>query len=163
MITAVTFYDVVLFIHILAVVLAVGPTFAYPVFLAVAERTDPRGLPAVGRGIVAWDRIGALMLVVILAAGFYLVADGSWSFGEFYISFGFVAVIVIGALNGAYFGPKTKQLVEISERDIAAAGDGEVKLSAEFSALNQQLARVGTFTGILVILTIYIMTAKPFL
>ena len=164
MLTAVTFYDVILFFHILAVVLAFGPTFAYPVFLAVAERTDPRALPAVGRGIVTWDRIALFLLVVLLAAGLYLVADSpAWGLGDFYISWGLLVVIIIGGLSGAYFTPKTKRLVELAERDIAAAGDGEVQLSAEFQALNRQVGQVGTFAGILIILTIYVMTAKPFL
>lgn len=164
MLTAVTFYDVVLFFHIVAVVLAFGPTFAYPVFLAVAERTDPRALPAVGRGIVTWDRIALFMLVVLLAAGLYLVADSpAWGLGDFYISWGLLVVIIIGGLSGAYFTPKTKRLVELAERDIAAAGDGEVQFSSEFQALNKQLGQVGTFAGILIILTIYVMTAKPFL
>jgi hypothetical protein len=162
MIGAVQFYDVVLFFHILAVVLAFGPTFAYPLFLIVGERTDPRSLPAIGRGIIAWDRIGRVLLVVILAAGLYLVAD-RWEFSDFYISWGFVAVIVVGGLSGAYFAPKTKELVELAERDIAAAGSAPVTLSAEFNALNKQIGRVGTALGIFLILTIYVMTAKPFL
>lgn len=160
---AVAFYDVILWVHITAVVLAFGPTFAYPVFGAVAERTDPRALVAVGRGILAWDRIASVMLVVILAAGIYLVADGPWSFSDFYVSWGFLAVIVIGGLVGGYFTPKTKKMIELVERDVAASGSGPVKLSAEYSALNAQVAKVGTFAGLLVIVTIYIMTAKPFL
>lgn len=163
MVTAVTFYDVVLFFHILAVVLAFGPTFAYPVFLAVAERTDPRSIPAVGRGIAAWDRIGIMLLVVILAAGLYLVADNpAWSFGDFYVSFGFVAVIVLGGLAGAYFTPNTRKLIELAERDLAASAP-DAELSAEFQALNRRVGQVGTLAGILVIITIYVMTAKPFL
>ncbi len=105
MITAVQFYDVVLFFHILLVVLAFGPTFAYPLFLATAERTDPRGLPGVGRAIIAWDRIAQIMLLGILIAGIYLVATESglgaaWEFSDFFVSWGFVAVIVIGAALG---------------------------------------------------------------
>lgn len=160
---AVTFYDVVLFVHILAVVLAFGPTYAYGVFLAVAEKTDPRALPAVGRGIQTWDRIAQGMIVLMLLAGIYLVADGVWSFGDFYVTWGFAATIIIGGLIGGFFTPKTRELIELAERDIAAAGDGEVTLSEEFNALNQRLAQVGTIAGILVILTIYVMTAKPFL
>jgi hypothetical protein len=159
----VTFYDVVLFVHITAVVLAFGPTFAYPVFLAVAERTDPRSLPAVGRGIAAWDRVALILLVVIIAGGLYLVADGPWSLGDFYISFGFLAVIIIGGLSGAYFTPKTRRLVELAERDIAASEPGATRLSEEYQVLNRQVGKVGTLAGLLVIVTIYVMTAKPFL
>lgn len=162
--TAVTFYDVVLWVHITAVVLAFGPTFAYPVFLAVAERTDPRSLPVVARGVLAWDRIGQMLLIVILGAGIYLIADSPfYELSDFYISWGFLAVIAVGALSGGFFTPKTRVLIEIAERDIAASGPGEVKLSAEFQALSGRIARVGTATGILILLTIYVMTAKPFL
>lgn len=164
--TAVTFYDVVLWVHITAVVLAFGPTFAYPVFLAVAERTDPRSLPVVARGVIAWDAIGRVLLVVILLAGIYLIADSpAWELSDFYVSWGFLAVIVVGGLSSGYFTPKTRRLIEIAERDIAAsaASGGDVKLSAEFQALNGQVAKVGTATGILILLTIYVMTAKPFL
>jgi hypothetical protein len=157
--TAVTFYDVVLWVHITAVVLA------YPVFLAVAERTDPRSLPAVARGILAWDRIGQGLLVVILLAGIYMVADGPWELSDFYVGWGFLAVIVVGGLSGGFFTPKTQQLIEIAERDLAAsaASGGEARLSDEFQALSGQVAKVGTGTGIFLLLTIYVMTAKPFL
>lgn len=163
---AVQFYDVVLFFHILAVVLAFGPTFAYPVFLAVAEKHDPRALPAVGRGIQAWEKIGNPMLVVLLAAGLYLVIeDGGrgWSFGDFYISWGIGYLIVLGAIVGMFFSPQTQKAIEIAERDIAASGPGEVKLSQEFHDLNKKIGTVGQIVGILSIITIYIMTAKPFL
>lgn len=164
MVTAVAFYDVILFVHITAVVLLLGPTYAYPVFLAVAERTDPRALPAVGRGIAAWDRIGLLMLVVVLAAGLYLVGDSeAWSFGDFYVTWGFAYVLLIGGMSAMYFSPKTVQLIELAERDIAASGSGEVKLSAEFHSLSARVGQVGTILGVLGILTIYFMTAKPFL
>lgn len=163
MLTGVQFYDVVVFFHILLVVLAFGPTYAYGVFLAVAERTDPRSLPAVARGIQAWNRIAQLLLLGILIAGVYLVADGPWGWGDFYVSWGFVAVIVVGAASGGYFMPKTKELIEIGERDVAAAGEGPVQLSADFQALNQQVAKVGMAVGLFVVLTIYVMTAKPFL
>lgn len=164
MFTAVQFYDVVLFFHIALAVLAFGPTFAYPLFLAIAERTDPRSLPVVAKGIIAWDRIAQILLLGILIAGIYLVADSeAWEMSDFYIGWGFVAVIVIGGLSGGYFTPKTKQVIGILERDIAAAGDGPVTLSPEFQALNKRIGQVGTATGLLIILTIYVMTAKPFL
>jgi hypothetical protein len=163
MIYAVTFYSVVLFFHILAVVLAFGPTYAYGVFMATAERIDPRSVPAVAAGILVWNRITQGMLLVILLAGIYLVSDGAWDFSDFYVGWGFVAVIFTGAMSGAYFHPKTEQLKTLAERDIAAAGEGPVTLSAEFQALNGQIAKAGMFTGLVVMLTIYVMTAKPFL
>jgi hypothetical protein len=163
MLTGVQFYDVVVFLHITLVVLAIGPTYAYGVFLAVAERTDPRAIPVVARGIMTWDRAAQIMLLGILLAGIYLVADGPWEFSDFYVSWGFVAIIVFGGASGAFFMPKTKELIGIAERDIAASSDGSVRLSEEYQALSGALAKVGTAVGLFGILTIYVMTAKPFL
>ena len=165
---AVTFYSVVLFFHILAVVLAFGPTYAYGVFAATAERMDPRAVPVVAAGILVWNRVTQGLLLVILLAGIYLVATDSglgsaWEFGDFFVAWGFIAVIFTGAMGGAYFQPKTEQLKTLAERDIAAAGDGPVTLGADFQALSGQIAKAGMFTGLVVALTIYVMTAKPFL
>jgi len=163
MLQAVTFYDVGVFFHILFVVLALGPTYAYGVFLAVAEKTDPRAIPVVARGVMAWDRVAQIMLLGILVAGLYVVIDGPWEFSDFFVSWGFVAVIIFGGASGAFFMPKTKELIAVAERDIAASGQGEVKLSADFQALSGALAKVGAAVGLFGVLTIYVMTAKPFL
>ena len=46
---AATFYEVVLAVHIMAVVIAFGVTFAYPIMFAVAAKHGPRSLPLVHR------------------------------------------------------------------------------------------------------------------
>mgnify|MGYP000689856124 CR=1 FL=1 len=71
----------------------------------------------------------------------------------------------VGADGLQHFPGFRQDAVEwlIAERDIAAAGDGDVQLSAEYQALNQQVAKVGMAVGLFVVLTIYVMTAKPFL
>ena len=52
----VQFYDVTVFFHITAVVLAFGPTFAYGVFFATAGRLNPAALPVIGQSVVTWGR-----------------------------------------------------------------------------------------------------------
>ena len=49
LVPAVTLYDVVLAVHIMAVVVAFGVTFAYPIMFAVGARSDPRSLPLLHR------------------------------------------------------------------------------------------------------------------
>lgn len=163
MLATVQFYDVVVFVHITAMVLAFGPPFAYSVFQAVAEQTDPRALPAVGRAIHTWDRIAVWILLVLLGAGLYLTID-RWSFADFFVSWGLAAVVLLGGLVGGYFMPKTKQLIAIAERDLEASSreGGEPHLSKEFSSLSRQVGRVGSAAGLLVVLTIYVMVVKPF-
>jgi len=157
----VTFYSVVVFFHIAAVVIGFGPTFAYGAYMATAQREGGQAIPLIGRTIVFWDRtVNTAAMTLILLTGIYLASDGPYGTGSFFISWGFVAIVILFALAHAFFIPRTRRAVELAERDLAAP-DG--KLSTEFEALSGQLAKVGIAAGLLVILTIYVMTAKPFL
>jgi len=162
MVTAtVTFYSVVVFFHIAAVVIGFGPTFAYGAYMATAQREGGGAIPTIGRTMVLWDRTaltGAMTLILI--TGIYLASDGPYGMGSFFISWGFVAIVILFGLGHGFFIPRTKQAVGLAERDLAAP---QGKLSAEFEALSGQLAKGGIAAGLLVILTIYVMTAKPFL
>jgi len=162
MVTAtVTFYSVVVFFHIAAVVVGFGPTFAYGAYIATAQREGGQAIPLVGRTILFWDRtVNTAAMTLILLTGIYLASDGPYGMGSFFISWGFVAIILLFGLTHGFFIPRTKQAVELAERDLAAP---EGKLSAEFEALSGRLAGVGILAGLVVILTIYVMTAKPFL
>jgi hypothetical protein len=162
LVAEVTFYSVVLFFHIMAIVLAFGPTYSYGLFFAMAGR-DPRALPAVGRAVIAWNRYatgGGIILAIL--TGLYM-ADDRWDFGDFFIAWGILAVIILLGLVHGFFNPKTERLVELAEADIATAGSGEVTLSPEATAISNSLGRVGPIAGLLVLLTVYFMTAKPFL
>ena len=159
--TAVSFYDVALFFHILAVVLAFGPTFAYGVFIAFATREGGSAVPPVGRAIVAWDRLaGTLGMTVVLLSGLYLVSDGPWEASDFFVSWGFLAILILFGLVHGFFAPRTRQAVQLAERDL---GSGGGKLSDEFDELSAKISKVGGIAGLIVVLTIYVMTAKPFL
>ena len=150
---AVQFYDVVVWLHVVAMLLAFGPTFAYGAFFAAAGQSNPAALPTIGRVVIAWSRIATrLGILLILITGLYL-ADDRWDFGDFFIAWGIVAVLVLFAMNQFYFTPTTQRFVDAAE----GGRQEEVMLIAS------QQRKVGPLAGIIVILTIYVMTAKPFL
>jgi hypothetical protein len=159
--TATSAYDVILAVHVMAVVIAFGVTFAYPIMFAVGARTDPRSLPVLHRIEYTIERTlinGGLVLV--LAAGIFLASDGHhWS--EFFVQWGIGAVIVIGALVGSVMVPTAKRAEALAERDIAAAGDGPIAMSAEYGALTRRLVTVGSLLSALVLVTILFMAIKP--
>jgi Predicted integral membrane protein (DUF2269) len=158
---ATTFYEVVLAIHIMAVVIAFGVTFAYPVMFAVAARREPRGLPLLHRIEYTIERmlINPGLLLVILA-GIYLASKGHfWS--QFFVQWGLAAAIVIGALVGSVMIPTAKKAESVAARDIAAAGDGPVGLSEEYGGLVRRLTIVGGLLSLLVLVTILFMVIKP--
>jgi hypothetical protein len=158
---AASFYTVALAVHIIGVVIAFGVTFVYPVVIPVMRRNDPRTVAGIHR---MQEQIGKRVispaLVVVLLAGIYLASKlDVWS--SFYVQWGFGVVIVLGALGGAYFGPREGRLAAMAERDIAAAADGgQVVFSAEYEALHRQVMIVNLLANVLVLATIYVMTAQ---
>lgn len=160
---AVSFYDVVLWLHISAVVVGFGSTFAYAVLLTAAQRDAPRAMPGMLASISANDRsVVSVGAVIVLLTGLYLAAD-AWEFSEFFIAWGIVAVLVLIGLTHAVFLPNERRAKKLAERDVEGAGSGDVKWSAEFNEVSGKLAKVGTLAGLIIVLTVYVMTAKPFL
>lgn len=153
----VTAYSVGLFIHVLAVVLAFGPTFGYGFFIGFADTRAPAAVPAVHRAV----RLTNLFLVtpamiVVLAAGIYLMAKGDWG-NPSWITVGFIAIILLFGLVHAFFQPRTRKAIELSERDLAAGGE----LSDEYRRVSAQMARAGQLAGLIVAVAIFFMVVKP--
>jgi hypothetical protein len=162
--TAVTFYTFALAFHIAAIVIAFGITFAYPVMYAVGIRAEPRSMPGLHR---IQDSVGKFVispfLGLALLAGIYLASKlHAWS--SFYVQWGLGVIIVLGALGGAFFAPRERRLAELAKRDIAAADQtapgSAVVFGLEYKALRQQLFRVNVAANVLILLTIYFMTAQ---
>ena len=153
MITAVSFYDVVLWVHILAFFIAFGPTYAYGLFVGAAGKAGPAAMAEAVRAMMRWDRIAITVGgIVLLVTGHYMAAE-RWEFSDFFVNWGNVVVLLILGLTHAYFVPREKRV-------IAALDQGR---EAEAEELGQQLGKVGAVLGVIVILTVYVMTAKPFL
>jgi hypothetical protein len=161
MLVAASAYEIVMAIHVMAVVIAFGVTFAYPVMFAVAAKHDPRSLPLVHRIEYTVERVlvnGGLL--VVIAAGIFLASDGHhWS--EFFVQWGLGVAIVIGALVGAVMIPTAKRAEAAAAQDIAAAGDAEVTMGTEYQALVRRLQTVGSGLSLLVLITILFMVVKP--
>ena len=161
---AVTFYDVVVWLHVSAVVLAFGPTFAFGIYAALAARKYPRAMPAVLEGNIMISRsMVTLGGVVILITGLYLAGD-VWEFSDFFVGWGILAILVLLGLVHSYFIPHDTRALHAAKRDIEATGPtGDVELGEEFNRESGMSARMGLVAGLIVILTIYVMVAKPFL
>ena len=158
----VQFYDVIKWIHVAAVVVGLGATFSYGVFIAVASRSAPRSMPGILAGIQATDRMLVIPgLLVILATGLYMTID-LWDFGYFFVTWGILALIVLFVMGMAVFGPNEEKARQAAEQDVERAGTGTVEFGPEFNRLNGILGKAGPIAGILVIVTVYVMVAKPF-
>ena len=149
---AIRFYDVILWVHITAVVIAFGALFAYPVFLAVNARA-PLGTRAhLHRLQIAFSkRVTGPAIGVILLAGIYLATDADlWS--KVWVTVPFVLLLVVAGLGSTVLRRGEERLVATSE-----AGDEPGYARA--------LGTVRTWLWIvlvLIVVTIFFMTAKPF-
>ena len=158
MLAAVTAYEVSVFIHVTAVVVGFGATFAEAVMFPVAAKLDRSHLPYLHALQLAINRWLALPAAgVILVTGFYQVADGNWSLGEFWISATLAIVVVLILLNLLYFIPADQRLQPMVVRELESGGD----LSEEYQRRARAEGMVGAFAGILVIVAIFLMVVKP--
>ncbi len=154
-------YKIALFLHILAVVLAFGPTFGYAFFFSVAPQY-PRATPAILAGVQRVDRylVNPGMVILLLAGiGLLSASDGVWDGSDAFVVVGFIAIIALFGLQHGFFQPQVRKAKALAERDLEA-GD---TLSPEFEALGKRIGQVGTLAGVIVIVTIFFMTYKPFM
>jgi len=154
-------YKIFLFLHILAVVIALGPTFGYGVFFSVLPKY-PRAAPAMIAGMRKIDRllVNPGMIVLLVAGIVVMATSGSvWSGSQFFIVWGFIAIIALFGVQHGFFAPQMAKLQEIADRDLEA-GD---TFSAEFETASQKIAQIGAATGVLIVVTVFIMVYKLFL
>lgn len=154
-------YKIALFLHIVAVVLAFGPTFGYGILFSVLP-SYPRAAPALLAGIQRIDRyLVTPGMVVVLLAGIYLIvaSDDAWSGSEAFITVGFVAILALFGLQHGFFRPQTARAKELAERDLKASDT----LGDEFEEVSRRLGTVGPIAGLIVVVTIFFMSYKPFM
>ena len=138
--------DYVVAVHVIAVIVAFGVLFVYPVLAVIGVRMEPRAIPSFHRlqyGVHM--RLQAPGLVVVVLAGIYLASDlHQWS--EFFVAWGLAASIVIGGIGGAYISPREKRLAALADAEVAAvpAGGGTFAWSDEYRTAARQadLARL---------------------
>lgn len=155
---AVRFYDVVLTIHILAVVVAFGVVFAYPVLDAWFRHALPANLAKLHElHLALGQRVITPAMVVVLLAGLYLALQDPWSLGDPWISATFAILLVLFGLVGAVLTPGDRRLAQLAQRD-ADAGGGP---SADYERERKRTDAFGGLALLLVIVATFLMVDKP--
>ena len=162
MLATVDAYNISLFLHISAVVIGFGATYAEAIMFPVAQKVGNQHLPYIHHlGLAINQRLATPAMVVILITGIYQVSDDPGDvigFDDAWVSATFVILIILGGLLGGYFVPTDRKLAEMAERDLAG-GTGE--MSAEYQQRAKQIGMVGALAGVLVLLAIFLMVTKP--
>ena len=162
---AVTNYELSVFIHVTAVVVGFGATFAESILFPVAMKMSARNLPYVHRLQLVINQFFALpALVIVAATGIYQMSEGNWDYGDFWVSGTLTIVVIIALLLLGFFIPTDRRLLPMIERTLADAGDRELQLAdlpPEYQRWGRLEGLVGSLTGILLIVAMYLMITKP--
>lgn len=151
---AITGYSVVLSIHVMAVVLAFGVTFAYPIMGPFIAQKHPGSLRALHE---VQDRIGKFLITpaatLALATGIYMASDHDL-FDRVWVQVPMGIIIVLLGLGGAFFSPNERKAAEL------APGEGQPP-SPEYLAVVGRVAKVGMLASLLVLVAVFLMITKP--
>lgn len=159
---AVTTFELSLFVHITAAIVGLGATFAESLTYAAAVRLDPRHLPYKHALQLTINRYLALpAVVVILVTGLYQASEVGFELGRFWLVGAMAILAVFAGMIVAYFIPEDRRLLAIAQRDIDAAGDGELTLSEEYLRRVSREEMLGVVAGLLVIAAVFLMVTKP--
>jgi hypothetical protein len=153
-------YEIVLAVHIMAVVIAFGWTFALPISFAVAVKSDPRSLPTLHRIEFVVSRwLVNPALAVILGAGIFMASGGHrWS--EFFVQWGIGVVIVLGGVVGAVLMPASKRAEQAVRADLEGWAGGQFDPGDEYRVATRRLNVAGSAASLLVLVTIAVMVVK---
>lgn len=152
MLADVSFYDVVLWIHITAVVTAFGALFAYPVFLTANTKAPLSQRANFHRLQVAFSkRVTGPVIGVVLLAGVYLASDAHlWS--KAWVIVPLVLLFVIAGLGATVLRKGELALIAASE-----SGSEE-----DYAAVLSKVQAWTAVTITLIIVAVFFMAVKPF-
>jgi uncharacterized membrane protein len=149
----VSFYNVVLFLHILSAIVAFGITFTYPlIFASLTRNGNVAHLAWWHRTEVQIERfILSPAATLLLACGIYMAIDGPYGFKSTFISLGLAFLIVIMGLLGSVIIP-----AEVKAAGLAERGD----LGPDYQRLAKRMQWAGTVASLLVVATVFLMVTK---
>jgi uncharacterized membrane protein len=154
---AVGLYDISVWVHVSAVVVGFGATFAEALAFPVAMKVGVRHLPYVHHLQLAINqRLAGPALGLIIVTGIYQTIDADWGFGSFWISATFLIAIVLGGMNGAYFIPTDRRLAAQAQRELDETGN----VSDDYQRKARREGVLGAVAGVLVIAAVFLMVTK---
>jgi len=149
---ALALYDVVLSVHVAAVVVAFGAVFTFPLWFKLAEGAEPAQRAILHRLQATIDgKVVSYGLLVVILAGAYMASDRDlWA--EPWVGGPLLIAIVVGGLAGGVLAPRERRLAELAQ----AGADG----AAEYERQVALVKRVGALAGLLVLVAIFLMVTK---
>lgn len=160
-------YELVYFLHILAIVVGFGPTFVYPVYAAMAKQRPPAEGLAVNSITL---RINSRLEWVIYSVPIWgiimviLADDQLISFEDAWISIGLGLYIVGLVVSLGFHLPNLRRMNALQEELVAAGpgpGGGPPPQVAELEARGRRAGMYGGLLHLILVAIIVDMVWKP--
>ena len=148
-------YELVLAVHVVAVLAAYGAPLVYPLLIPYLRRHHRAALPGV-HAAQYWlnTRVAPPASVTIVAAGSYMGFDqGLWS--EAWLITGLALFAIISLVGLVVIVPSTRRLAELAQ-------DGGVGPGGAYDGEYRRYMTTEVTLGVLVVAAVFTMAAKPF-
>ena len=147
-------YDLLVTLHVLAAILWVGGAAILQVLAEFALRSPLAGRAAEFAREAEWVgmRIFLPSSIVVLLVGLWLVHDGGWGFGSFWIIAALVAFVLSVVTGAGFLGPESGRLA----KEIEAQG-------ADAPAVKSRIRRILTISRVelaVLIFIVFLMVTK---
>ena len=150
-------YTILLFVHIVAIALWIGGGFMLALMGARAAKEGPPPPQAVIKNLQFMEWLGphfyAPVIVTTLVSGVWLVVESGIGFEHFFVLAGLAMAFLGAGMGIGFFVPQAKALM---------AHLNEKGLDAEAQAKMKTLSLVSKGMLVLLVLTVFAMTNKPF-
>ena len=161
---AVDRYEVAVALHVMAAIVAFGPLFAFPLFIAVTERRDPLSLPVVLRAVNTTERAIVVPATALVGfTGVYQAIDGPFAFDrDEWMTVGFVLYLLVFGLIVFLVEPLRARAADEADRLFEQAeDDDDLDLSAAYRARMRLPNALMPAAGIVLLFVVYLMEVKP--
>lgn len=162
-----TLYNLVLVLHLVAVVVGFGTVFLNGAYGAEAKRRGGAGGLAIGEANFTVARIASYAMYAVFVFGILLVilSDGAWEFSHLWISLSFLLYFIGLGLSHGLLLPAARRMNGLAAELVAAGAGGgsggRPPQVAEMEALEKRLALLGTILNLIVVVIIALMVFKP--
>jgi uncharacterized membrane protein len=150
-----SWYTVLLSIHVLAATVWIGSAFMSQILVVRARRAGGNELAFLAKEIEWYgQRFLTSASLVLVAAGFGLVAEGSWSLDQTWLVLALIAWVASFVTGAGFLGPTSKKVGVALD-----AARGEV--TPEIRSLLDRLFLVSRVELVVLMLVVVDMVMKP--
>ncbi|MGE3962179.1 MAG: DUF2269 family protein [Dehalococcoidia bacterium] len=153
-------YEALLIGHIVGVVvMAFGSGTAMLASLSAGSRPSVAAILTASRLELLGGRVTAFAAIVVAALGTWLVIEGDFEFSAAWISAAYLLWFVAMGIGGGVLSRHSRGVIEAATQ---AQGRGETTSDALIAQFRSPVANIGgTVLGLMYVIFIYLMVAKP--